>query len=368
MNSLVPTSSERPFAHRTAFLLNANARAVNADLAEQLAEVVPAGDLFFSRSLEDAEIFVRTIARRGYRRVLTGGGDGTLVAAIGLLRRFCAEEQLPMPALGVLKLGTGNAVALALGAQEAIVDANHIVQRGDLEAVPMDMVDVDGELTPFAGLGWDGAVLNDYVWLKKATHHQPLLRRMVEGVGGYLAATLGRTVPREARKPLPRARVTTKSDAILMVHTKNGDVEQVIPAGTVLHDGPAPIISVGSIPFYGFGFTMFPFAGRKPGYIQLRVGELPIPTILLNLFPRIWSGRFRHPSLRDFLVKDVVIESDEPLPFQVGGDARGHRNRVEFKVSDTPVHMLKLAPARQIPVGHTLLQLGPARMLVKLPR
>ena len=96
------TALSRPFAHKSAFVLNANARAVSHRLAEQFAEVVPAGDLFFSRTLEDAEVFAKTIARRGYGRVFTGGGDGTLVATVRLLKKAAQQEGVPMPQVGVL--------------------------------------------------------------------------------------------------------------------------------------------------------------------------------------------------------------------------------------------------------------------------
>src|SRR5688572_13019912 len=107
----------RPFAPRSAFLLNANARAVNDRLIEELAEVVPAGDLFLSRTLDDAECFVRTIARRGYGQVFLGGGDGTLVTTIDLVRKVADRDGLQMGKVGVLWLGTGSVRAKALGCQ-----------------------------------------------------------------------------------------------------------------------------------------------------------------------------------------------------------------------------------------------------------
>lgn len=365
----VSASLDRPFAHRAAFLLNANARAVNDSLIEHLAEIVPAGDLFLSRTLEDAEVFVRTIARRGYGQVYLGGGDGTLVTTLGLLRSVVKKEGLAMPAVGVLKLGTGNAMAKAMHAAAALVDASHVVNKGAVTTRQVDMVETeDGVLTPFAGMGYDGAVLNDYMWLKGKAKGSPIARRMVESVWGYLGAMLFRTVPNELKAPLPKVKVTTGSDAFYMKTTEQGDVEERVPAGTVLYEGPAPIISIGSIPYFGYGFTMFPFAGTKPGYVQLRIGSIPIPQILMNLWPRVWRGTFRHPQLQDFLVKDVVIESDRELPYQLGGDARGRQKRLAFKAAAEAVPMVELAPERLVPRGHTVLQLGPARVLLRLPR
>ncbi|MCC7073652.1 MAG: hypothetical protein IT383_20245 [Deltaproteobacteria bacterium] len=359
--------SERPFARRSAFILNANARGVSDRLIERLAEVVPAGDLFLSRTLEDAEIFVRTVARRGYGRIFLGGGDGTLVSTLKLLREVCAKESLPMPELGVLRLGTGNAMALALGAAEAVVDASHVVNQGPIASRTLQLVETDdGTLTPFAGIGYDGAVLNDYYALR-AKAATPLGKKAVATVWGYLAAMLFKTVPDEVKKKQARVRITTKSDAIAMVSGPQGDEEQPLPAGSVLYEGPAPVLSVGAIPFFGYGFTMFPFAGRKEGYVQLRVCSVPIPILLANLFPSVWRGRYRHAKLKDFLVKDVVVESDQALPYQVGGDAHGYRSRLAFKVAAQPLSMLALGE-RLVPQGHTVLQLGPARVLVRLPR
>ena len=368
--SLAPLAAHRPFAHRSAFLLNKNARAVSDGLVERLAAIVPAGDLFLSRNLEDATVFARAIARRGYSQVFLGGGDGTLVTTMNLLRQHTRNEGLPMPKVGVLKLGTGNAMARALGALSPLVDASHILQRGPSSTRAVDFVETeDGLLTPFAGMGYDGAVLNDYMWLKKKAHDSPITKALAETVGGYLGAMLLKSVPEEIKAPRTNLKIRSSQDAIFMHPGVNGapDEEVVVPAGTSLFEGRAGTVCVGSIPFFGFGFTMFPFAMTKPGYVQVRVVGAPLPAILANLYPRVWKGSWRHPKLLDFLVKDVEVESDRPLPYQVGGDASGKQTRLKFKVSSEPVMMTSLGE-RLVPAGHTVVQLGPARVLLRLPR
>jgi hypothetical protein len=99
---------------------------------------------------------------------------------------------------------------------------------------------------------------------------------------------------------------------------------------------------VGTIPSVGYGITMFPFASRRPGYMQLRISAVPLSVALSNLYPSIWQGSFRHKKLYDFLVKDVTIESDESLPFQIGGDAMGYKKRLYFKIAKTPTAMAGL--------------------------
>ncbi|HEY1099127.1 MAG TPA: diacylglycerol kinase family protein [Myxococcota bacterium] len=364
----VANAAPRPFAHRAAFLLNRNARAVSDKLVERLAAVVPAGDLFLSRTMEDASVFARTIARRGYGQVFLGGGDGTLVTCMNLLRQHSAAEGLAMPTVGVLKLGTGNAMATALGALDPLVDASHVLQHGPARDTDVDFVETDdGTLTPFAGMGYDGAVLNDYMWLKQRAKHSPVGRALAETVGGYLGAMLVRSVPNELRRPPTTLRIKSSSDAIFMRPTRHGDVEEVLPAGTVLFEGKAATVCVGSIPYFGFGFTMFPFAMTKPGHMQMRIVGAPIPSILAHLYPGVWKGTWRHDRLLDFMVKDVEVESDQPLPYQVGGDAAGEQKKLHFKVSSQPVKMTTLGE-RLVPQGHTVLQLGPARMMVRLPR
>lgn len=340
----------RPFASRTAFLLNANARAVNRRLAARLLEIVPEGDLFLSHSLEDAEQFVQTIVRRGYGELFVGGGDGTLVSTVNLVDRVCEERDLPRPRIGMLKLGTGNAMSYLLGAKGALTDTWHAVNHGEAALTRVDLIECDdGSLTPFAGMGYDGEVLNDYCALKEATKG-PIGHYLVETVWGYLGALFGRTVPRHLRGEPASVRVSTAQDAFFMRPGDDGDIEVKVPAGSVLYDGPASFTSVGSIPFFGFGFTMFPFARRRSGYMQLRVGAPPVRSLLGNLFTSVWQGTYRHPKMFDFLVKDVTIESSDPLAYQVGGDAKGSAKRLHFKVSDRPVEMLalgkRLSPSR----------------------
>src|SRR5438105_14885489 len=70
---------------KVAVLLNGNARAVTEQLRRELENFVPPEDLFYSRSFEDARSIARSVLDRGYRTVLTGGGDGTFVGYVNCL-------------------------------------------------------------------------------------------------------------------------------------------------------------------------------------------------------------------------------------------------------------------------------------------
>lgn len=336
--------AENSFANRPAFLLNRNARSVSSRIEERLSEIVPQGDLFLSRSMDEAVRFARTILRRGYSQVYVGGGDGTLVHAINAFDRLTRDEGFAKPHIGLLKLGTGNAVAGVLGAKAPLRDADHVARGGEVRVEKVDMLrGDDGKLTPFAGMGYDGAVLNDYIAMQQASAG-PLKSALSASAAGYLLSMATRTLPRKLFHPAPTVRVTSSQPAIYMKHTKEGDVPVEMPAGTLLYDGPAPMAMVGTVPFYGFGLKMFPFARTREGYMQLRIGSTPPLTILRGLWPSLWNGSFRHADLHDFLLKDVEIKSSEALDLQVGGDAAGMTDSVRFSVSTEPVEMLTLGP------------------------
>jgi diacylglycerol kinase family enzyme len=350
------------FADKTAFVLNANARAVTARLVTQLREIVPQGDLFLSRSLDDARSIAETIVRRGYGQVMTGGGDGTLLSTINFLEEHAEKIGAPMPKVGVLRLGTGNAVAGLMGAGDPLVDAHHIVAKGDVTVEKRNLV-VTGEglRAPFAGIGYDGDVLNDYITMKESVKN-PFLKMLVTTVVGYLISMLTISVPRNLFGKKARVRVTSSKDAFKMVHGDDGDYEVRIPAGTLLYEGPAPTLAVATVPYYGFKFTMFPFAERKAGFMQLRVVAVSIPGILSKLWPAVWNGTFRHKDLHDFLVEDAVVEGDLPLAYQVGGDALGTRTRLDFRLADAPIEMVRL-PVQRLKLARPSL-LGAVRALL----
>lgn len=342
------------YAQKSAFILNANAKSVTDRVVEKLAELIPSGDLFYSKSLMDSENYYQTILNRGYGFVFSGGGDGTAVNAINTLSRIGKRHRnVQLPKIGILKLGTGNAMAQVVSAQKAFWDVNHVVQGGMIEQKTLQLVECDdGTLTPFAGVGYDGEILNDYVYVKE--------NQGVSSIWAYLWASLSRTVPRHLTGKAPIIRIHSYSTAYQMISIEGEDQEIEIPPGTLLYEGPADIASVGSIPWYGFGFTMFPFANRKEGFLNLRISTMGLATVFRHLYPGIWKGTYRHPKLNDFLVQDITIESRENLPYQIGGDASGYRNKLRFKVAKQGVQMAELSKERLFSPPHPIFGLLPA--------
>ena len=134
------TTPRELFRDRVAIVVNGNAKQVTDDLVDVLDQIVQSGDLFVSRSLEEGDEIARTIARRGYPTVLTAGGDGTFVQMVTKITRASKSLDVRPPRFGLLRLGTGNALAWVLGAQNpkhrgVIADIGRLRQEGGSRAM-----------------------------------------------------------------------------------------------------------------------------------------------------------------------------------------------------------------------------------------
>lgn len=328
---------------RVAFLLNANAKSVTKNMLRGLSSLIPKDDLYASRSLSEAERNIATILDRDYAYIFCGGGDGTVVSAINLLNDYQKATPLaPIPKIGVLGLGTGNALARFLGAKKPKADVKRILSGKSIKPVDVSMIETNaGQLTPFAGVGFDGELLNDFESMKDIFFESPF-RKFFASVLGFSIAGFFKTLPRQVARIMPIIRVNSSYPCYRIMEINGVDEEIFIDDGRLLFDGTAPLVCVGTIPSVGYGITMFPFANKRPGYMHLRVSAVPIATCIAHIYPGIWHGHFRHKKLFDYLVKDVTIESEESLPYQLGGDSMGYKKQLYFRVSSKPVAMARL--------------------------
>jgi diacylglycerol kinase family enzyme len=340
-----PVASEK----KVAVLLNANARKVDARVVKSLSHVVPEEDIFLSRSPLDARRIVQSVLERSYPLVFMGGGDGTFMGFVNeLIRqteprgRFAGQ---PLPRLGVLKLGTGNGIATFVNASSPRGDGIlHDVVRaraGDVTGLRrMDMVLVDGQRAPFAGLGVDGKLLNDYIWVKENLG-KGLLRRVMTGSGGYFSAVAFKTVPHYlTHSTWVECEVLNgaASEAWRLGPDGSPAGEPLAP-GAVLFRGKLMMAGAATMPFYGYGFRMFPFASHRRGMMHVRLGQVNTTRVLANL-PKLWEGRWFPEGIHDFHARDVTIRFARPMPFQVGGDAAGYREEVKLSVAPESVELV----------------------------
>src|ERR1700712_93180 len=172
---------------RIAVVVNGNAKSVTKEVISTLDQILLGGDLFVSRSLDDAGHIARTLVSRGYGTVLTGGGDGTFTVMVTEVVREGRKQNRPLPRFGLLKLGTGNALAWVVGARdpktgELAADITRLTQ--DAGSRNMRLIEVEGFIAPFCGFGSDADVLADYAKVKSSLQRTPL-KRVAPGLLSY---------------------------------------------------------------------------------------------------------------------------------------------------------------------------------------
>ncbi len=329
-----------------AVLLNANAKAVNAQVRRALSLVVPDEHLFLSKSHEEASAIAEEVVTRRYGTVFTGGGDGTFVGWVNRILENAERRAARPPRFGVLALGTGNAVAEMVGAspRRHAQDLARYV-RGEVGQVrQLDLLTCEGRRTPFAGVGVDAAVLNDYNWLKGRLAGTPL-ERLGLGMAGYGIAVALRSAPRVLLERRPSyCEIVNVGRPAWRLDGTGARIGRPIAHGELLHAGPCMLAAASTVPYYGLGLRAFPFVASAQRMMQLRVAtSIGLPTLLLNI-ARIWSGGFAHEGLLDFHAERVALRFERPVPLQIGGDAEGWRDELTFGMAANPVEIVDFGP------------------------
>jgi diacylglycerol kinase family enzyme len=327
---------------RVAVVVNGNAKRVTGELVEMLDQIVQSGDLFVSRSLAEGREIARTIAERGYPTVLTGGGDGTFVQVVTWVTQSCDALGKPRPRFGFLRLGTGNAIAWVLGAQGdegkgVVADLGRLRRTGGSR--PLRLLDVEGTLTPFAGLGLDSIALDHYAQTRERFAKTPLLRRFAGGGATYLTSVVTRTLPEFLFRPHPRVRVINEGGDALVMGSDGRPRGAPIPRGGVLYDGPSRLVAFSTIPYWGFGARIFPYADDRDDRFSLRVVDITSAEVVRHI-RAIWDGSYRSENIHDFLCERASVHFEEELPLQIGGDLCGPRRDLTVALSPRPIDVV----------------------------
>lgn len=340
--SVTPSESATPAAPRIAVVVNGNARSVNAEVISTLDRILAGGDLFVSRRLSDVREIAKTILGRGYSTVLTGGGDGTFTVVVTAVIKEARRQGCPIPRFGLLKLGTGNALAWVVGATSSGVrglSADIERLQADAGSRAMHLVEVEDQLAPFCGFGADAQLLADYDKTKSLLLKTPL-RGVASGPVSYGLAAATRTIPSSIFLPMPHVLVTNIGDTVCRLGPKGSRVGSPLAYGDTIYEGPARIVALSTIPYWGFGFRAFPYANERVDRMQLRVSSIKAGPFLRN-FKSIWRGEFESSdSIFDYLVSAVRIEIDPPSPFQIGGDFVGIRDKIEAALTEEPIRLV----------------------------
>lgn len=229
--------------------------------------------------------------------VLVAGGDGTVRAVSTEL----AGTGVPM---ALLPSGTGNLLARNLGVPLDVDAALELAFRGrtrHVDAVSITWLDEEeaehsGRFVVMAGLGLDAQIMED-------TNAD--LKKVIRA-GAYAVAAVQNAVP----DPFP---VTVTRD--------EGDGEE----------RSAVMVLMGNVGTIAPGMTIFPEARPDDGLLDLMIASPGRVTDWARLGTQILTGRDSE-GFRTTSGARVLIETDEPVPFEVDGDTLGSARRVEAVV------------------------------------
>ncbi len=347
-----------------AIILNQNAHRVTGSVLRSVRRAAPRIAFYTSRTKEEGQQIIREVLDRGYRRIICGGGDGTIVHVLTAAKQYLQEkkERLheaersagadaphpSLPELGVLKLGTGNSLATVLGSKGGLGPVWRLANGEEFQTRRIHLIESENRCFTFCGLGWDAQILNDYAWIREKCRPR-ILSRLIQNLTGYLAAIAFRTIPKVL---LTRRRsVATARNYGSTVYRigPGGDLETLRCApGNIFYHGPCHVIGAATTPYYGYGLKAFPNAMKIPGFMQVRVVRARV-TEMLSHVPSIWQGTYKSPNFIDFLVQKAHFTFSESMPFHIGGDAEGYRNELVLKVSETAVDFLDFGSPQATP-------------------
>ena len=323
---------------RAVAIVNENARRLGSRLRGKLERALP-GNVRFTSSLDDARTTIRAEIKRGCDLIVLGGGDGTVVMGLTLLAEACRGAGRAEPAIGILRLGSGNAIADTVGATDDVLADLERLARGAGRRRRVPMLEVLGVRAPFVGVGVDALLLEHQEAVGRIVDRLPVARRLLGGASRYALSVALRSMPRFAAGDRPRARVTNAgAPAIEMRRT--GPTGREEAAGQVLWEGDCTLVAGATIPFFGFGLKMFAFAGARDGRFQLRCGDSGLFEILRSA-PAAFRGEYFSEHVADFLCDRVTIELDRETAVEAGGELLGRHRHVELALA-SPITLVSL--------------------------
>ncbi|HZR08915.1 MAG TPA: diacylglycerol kinase family protein [Myxococcales bacterium] len=325
-----------------AALLNGRARKVTPGVVRALAQALPGSTVLVSGDFDQARRHVRELIRQRPDVILSGGGDG---AAMRLMNFWREEGGGELPAIGILRLGTGNGWARALGAPPFFRHVRRLSRLRD-QTLPMQefpLVEVENHLCQFAGVGWDARILNDYQRNLDKRSSQLVGSRMAswlhKGARGYLYSVARITIPEEW------ARLHQQGHAQVALENLGPEVFALsdgkavpLPAPSLLHEGPISVGAASTVAEWGYGLRAFPHARLQPGFINVRIYDGHVLHAVLNA-PKLWRG-VPVAGLYDWFATAVRMRFSRPMPFQIGGDAMGERSEIVLRKARETVRMV----------------------------
>lgn len=314
-----------------AIVLNRNARGVNNATIKKVQALLTNEKLFVSHSLEESKAISRQIVDQRFDVVLCGGGDGTFMHCITDIMELSAKKP---PAFGILRLGTGNAMAETLkahGKSTSGLAQDLRAARYPESRMELPLLESEGRYAPFMGLGFDSMILDDYNRIKTQLHGKRIAPYL-EGPLGYTVAIGSRTLWRSLKNPLPEVIIRNEGPVAHRIDVAGRVIGRPFYQGEVLYRGPVSMAAASTIPHLGMKLKMFPQVAQRKDRFQLRIGLINPLKVLVNM-PALFRGEFEDEGIWDFRCSAISISATEEVPIQMGGDLMGRRKDVLIRLA-----------------------------------
>ena len=244
-------------------IVNADAGTTDADRLEEALDVLRAStDVEVAKTSDQGELD-GVLHRRGGRRIVVAGGDGSLHAIVAALHR---RHELADAVIGLLPLGTGNDFARGNGIPLEPAEAAELIVSGDVRPVDL-IVDCVGEVVVnnvHIGVGAEAS--------RKAHKWKQRIGRLGYVVGAVLASV---------KPPFYRFRVEVDGKVV-------ADVDRHIAQ-----------VAIGNGATVGGGTDLVPHADTGDGKLDVLVSFSVRPLARLGYVAKLRKGR--HPERDDVL-------------------------------------------------------------------
>ena len=322
-----------------AVLVNANAKRGGRRIAVQMRQLLPGADVRLTKTQDEVSAWLTLILPRKPDVIVAAGGDGTAMALVNALARIVPDGE-PLPPVGCLRLGTGNAWANVVGSPklpQALAILRELHERD--EPLPLRryglvevMTDKDqSTLTHFAGAGWDAEILNDYKEQLEQSKGPP--RFFAKSVYGYITAMLTRTAPKSIVLGRPHVLIENLGQEAYTVDATGALVRMENAGyGSVLWDGSMSVAGAATCPEFGYRFRAYPFAERFLGMLNVRVFDRSTLGGIASI-PRLWTGAHPLRGMHDWFTTAARFTFSRPMALELAGDSVAPRRSIEMRIS-----------------------------------
>lgn len=185
----------------------------------------------------DMDRLIREASMEGCRRLLIGGGDGSIKEAVDAIHRLSTADK---PELAVLPLGTANDFATACGIPTDPDAALHLAQTGTASAV--DSVRANDEYFINVASGGFGA---------QVTTNTPVALKNFLGGGAYTLSGLVQAlsfVPYHGEATLPDLKASGEIIAVALCNGRQAGGGQQLAPEAKINDGLLDLVALTHFP------------------------------------------------------------------------------------------------------------------------